>query len=64
MAQLLNSSLNNTTPSNVQANRGLWDSYAQTWNQNTAHIKQMVEDVSKTSVNILGEEWSDDQSLN
>jgi len=28
VAQLLNSSLANTTPSNVQANRSVWDNYA------------------------------------
>ena len=64
VAQMLNSSLNNTTPSNVQANRGLWDSYAQSWSQESPHIKQMIGDVEKQTVNILGEEWSDDQSLN
>lgn len=28
VAKMLNGSLNNTTPSNVQVNRNLWDSYA------------------------------------
>ena len=39
VAQLLNSSLNNVTPTNVQANRGVWDNYAQQWSSDAPYVK-------------------------
>ena len=50
VAQLLNSSLNNVTPTNVQANRGIWDSYAEKWSQDASFVKKMASDVNKMEV--------------
>lgn len=52
------------TPTNVQANRGVWDNYASVWSPDTPFVRQMASDVNKTHVGILGEEWSDSQSFN
>ena len=61
---MLNSSLNNTTPSCVQANRGIWDAYAGDWSTEAPFVKQMLGDTQQKSCEVLGEEWSDTASFN
>ena len=63
VAQMLNTTLNNSTPSNVQVNRNLWDTYARDWDNQAGYVKQMTSDVSKEFVSVLGEEWSDNESF-
>jgi len=45
VAQMLNKTVTNTVPNNVELNRNLWDNYARTWDTDKPWIKQMIKDV-------------------
>lgn len=65
---MLNKTVTNSAPTNLELNRTLWDNYARTWNLEKPWIKQMITDVAQVEKAqqgklILGEEWSDDASF-
>lgn len=66
LAKLLNKSIANTAPDNVELNSTLWDNYAREWSVEKEWVKNMILDNSQQErVNelVLGEEWSDQQSF-
>jgi len=44
---MLNKSVTNAAPNNIELNRTLWDNYARTWNPEKPWIKQMVDNVAQ-----------------
>ena len=64
---MLNLTVTNAAPSNVELNATLWDNYARDWSVEKPWIKNMLKDNSRltddASTLVLGEEWSDSASF-
>ena len=65
LAKILNQTLVNTLPSNVEQNATLWDTYAREWSVEKGFVKTMLKDNNQHEREgvILGEEWSDHSSF-
>lgn len=46
VAQMLNKTVTNSAPDNLELNRTLWDNYARSWDPEKPWIKKMIADVS------------------
>ncbi|CDW74331.1 UNKNOWN [Stylonychia lemnae] len=62
LAMILNKTVANTAPSNVDLNATLWDNYAREWSVDKEWVQNMIKDNNqqdRVQDLILGEEWSD-----
>lgn len=59
---MLNKTIANTAPNNIEQNTTLWDNYAREWSVEKNWVKNMINDNhqnDRVDNLILGEEWSD-----
>lgn len=65
LAKILNKSLTNTMPTNIEQNATLWNNYARDWSIDKPWVQNMIKDNLQQDNDhlILGEEWSDAKSF-